>query len=112
MTRLMRFGSGLRAAIQLQQEHQVKNTIALIQQEDQVSLGYGGEKVRRTYIAYINCMMVEIFCEDNPANGYSTGKYFDKHVQKWLDKYQNALGCKAIRGRVKGYKSASKEIRL
>lgn len=78
------------------------NTLYLIRGSDGEVLSHSGARKYRFYEVYVNGVRVKKFIEGFSGCNHATGPAFDKHVLDFLELWENALRCTAMRGELKG----------
>lgn len=74
------------------------NYIAIVQTDDSQSLRHGGYQQYRHFDVYVNGRKVQTFSDDHPETNYDSDEYLDRRIDRWLETWEAALGCRAVRG--------------
>lgn len=74
------------------------NFIAIVQTDDTQSQRHGGYQQYRHFDVYVNGRKVQTFSDDDPETNYDSDEYLDRRIDRWLETWEAALGCRAVRG--------------
>lgn len=80
----------------------MRNFMILLREDDTQSQRHGGMRQYRQFTLYVNGVEVESFRDDEANHLYYSGEYLDRHIDGFIKLWENALGCKCLRGEVKG----------
>lgn len=78
------------------------NWIIVIRVDDTQGQRHGGMRQYRHFDVYVNGHKVQTFNDGDAATGYYSGERLDSRIERWLTVWETALGCKALRGELKG----------